>query len=64
MSFWNLDRIAAALGDYDGKTAPRPVVEIESINTDSRSVGPAQVFLALIGENFDGHDYVHQAVEK
>ncbi|HUQ47431.1 MAG TPA: UDP-N-acetylmuramoyl-tripeptide--D-alanyl-D-alanine ligase [Gemmatimonadaceae bacterium] len=64
MSFWNLDRIAAALGDYDGQTAPRPVVEIKSINTDSRSVGHGQVFLALTGENFDGHDYVHQAVEK
>ena len=64
MSFWNLDRIAAALGDYDGKKAPRPEVEITSINTDSRSVEPGQVFLALAGENFDGHDYVHAAVEK
>ena len=45
MSFWNLDRIAAALGDYDGKKAQRPVVEIESINTDSRTVGEGQVFL-------------------
>lgn len=64
MTFWNLDRIAAALGDYDGQKAPRPVVEITGINTDSRTIGPSQVFLALIGENFDGHDYVHASVEK
>lgn len=64
MSFWNLDRIAAALGDYDGQKAPRPVVEISSINTDSRTVGPGQAFLALVGENFDGHDYVRAAAEK
>ena len=63
MSFWNLDRIAAALGDFDGKTAPRTVVEITSINTDSRSVATGQLFVALTGENFDGHDYVHPAVE-
>lgn len=63
MSFWNLDRIAAALGDYDGQKAPRPIVEINSINTDSRTVGKGQAFLALTGENFDGHDYVKAAVE-
>jgi UDP-N-acetylmuramoyl-tripeptide--D-alanyl-D-alanine ligase len=64
LSFWNLDRIAAALGDYDGNKAPRPVVEITGINTDSRSIVPGQIFLALSGENFDGHDYVRAAVEK
>ena len=64
MSFWNLDRIAAALGDYDGQKAPRPSVEITGINTDSRTVVAGQVFVALAGENFDGHDYVQSAVEK
>jgi UDP-N-acetylmuramoyl-tripeptide--D-alanyl-D-alanine ligase len=64
LTFWNLDRIAAALGDYDGHTAPRPLVEITGINTDSRSVVSGQIFLALAGENFDGHDYVPAAVEK
>lgn len=31
------------------------------ITTDSREVTPGCVFAALIGENFDGHDYVEQA---
>ncbi len=32
------------------------------ISTDSRSIGPGQVFLALRGEKFDGHAYVSQAL--
>lgn len=64
MSFWTLDRIAAALGDFDGKKAPRSAVEITKINTDSRSVSPGEMFVALVGENFDGHDYVGDAVAR
>ncbi|NLC36923.1 MAG: UDP-N-acetylmuramoyl-L-alanyl-D-glutamate--2,6-diaminopimelate ligase, partial [Alcaligenaceae bacterium] len=31
------------------------------ITSDSRTVAPGQIFLALSGERFDGHDYVEQA---
>jgi len=31
---------------------------------DSRNVEPGGVFIALKGENLDGHDYVNQAFEK
>lgn len=31
------------------------------ISTDSRSLAPGQVFLALKGERFDGHQFLHQA---
>jgi UDP-N-acetylmuramoyl-tripeptide--D-alanyl-D-alanine ligase len=64
LSFWNLDRIAAALGDSDGRTAPRDQASIAGINTDSRSIVPGQVFIALVGENFDGHDYVATAIAR
>jgi len=64
LTFWNLDRIAAALGDFDGQKAPRPMLEITGVNTDSRSVAPGQAFVALSGENFDGHDYVGSAIGK
>ncbi len=36
----------------------------QGITTDSRSVGPGQLFVALRGENFDGHDYVAAAIER
>lgn len=34
------------------------------ISTDSRSIKPGEVFVALRGENFDGHKFVATAVEK
>src|SRR5690606_10162607 len=37
--------------------------QAEGISTDSRSIGPGQVFLALRGDKFDGHDYLPQVGE-
>ncbi len=34
------------------------------ITTDTRSLRPGEVFLALRGENFDGHQFVQAAMEK
>ncbi len=34
------------------------------ISTDTRTLKPGDVFLALMGENFDGHDYVEAAIRK
>lgn len=36
--------------------------EINSINIDSRRITPGCLFLAIAGENFDGHDYAAAAV--
>lgn len=33
-----------------------------SLSTDSRKIGPGDIFLALRGERFDGHDFVNQVV--
>ncbi|HEX5577587.1 MAG TPA: UDP-N-acetylmuramoyl-tripeptide--D-alanyl-D-alanine ligase [Gemmatimonadaceae bacterium] len=64
MIFWNLERVASALGDSAARRHPRGNTELSGITTDSRSVTADQLFIALTGENFDGHDYVAQAVEK
>ncbi len=37
-------------------------VAVSNINTDSRTVRPGELFLALIGENFDGHEFIDQAI--
>ncbi len=34
---------------------------VEGISTDTRSLRPGEIFLALTGDNFDGHDYVEEA---
>ncbi|HVF38816.1 MAG TPA: UDP-N-acetylmuramoyl-tripeptide--D-alanyl-D-alanine ligase [Gemmatimonadaceae bacterium] len=63
MSFWTMQRVATALGQ-SADNLESPQVELAGITTDSRVVAPGQVFVALIGETFDGHDYVAKAVEQ
>ena len=35
----------------------------EGVNTDTRTIRPGEIFVALKGENFDGNAYVAQALE-
>ena len=37
---------------------------IRNISTDTRNISRGDLFLALKGDNFDGHSYVEQAAEK
>lgn len=38
--------------------------QFDGISTDTRKIKPGMIFLALAGENFDGHNFLMQAVEK
>ncbi|MDQ6689285.1 MAG: Mur ligase domain-containing protein, partial [Gemmatimonadota bacterium] len=60
--FWTLDRIAAALDNHSTGSAPRGSTQVRGITTDTRKIGKGDVFLALKGERFDGHDYLRDAV--
>jgi UDP-N-acetylmuramoyl-tripeptide--D-alanyl-D-alanine ligase len=65
LSFWTLDKVAAALGTTSESRFPRGSLgPIAAINTDSRSVSEGQLFVALVGEKFDGHDFIASSVEK
>jgi UDP-N-acetylmuramoyl-tripeptide--D-alanyl-D-alanine ligase len=44
--------------------AGNPIGSITGVSTDSRTVIPGDCFFAVIGDNFDGHDYVGQAIAK
>ena len=37
---------------------------IKGVSTDSRSISPGEVFFALRGPRFDGHEFVEQALRK
>jgi UDP-N-acetylmuramoyl-tripeptide--D-alanyl-D-alanine ligase len=37
--------------------------QIDTVTTDTRSIVPGALFIALIGEKFDAHDFAAQAVE-
>ena len=64
MSFWTLDRVGAALGAKNVAGDSRGALQLTGITTDSRSVGAGEVFVALIGEKFDGHDFIESSIEK
>ncbi|HUR92856.1 MAG TPA: UDP-N-acetylmuramoyl-tripeptide--D-alanyl-D-alanine ligase [Gemmatimonadaceae bacterium] len=57
--FWTLDRVAAALGAGPGGQTP-----IRAVSTDTRTISHGDVFVALKGESFDGHDHLSAAVER
>ncbi|MFO7294654.1 MAG: UDP-N-acetylmuramoyl-tripeptide--D-alanyl-D-alanine ligase [Clostridia bacterium] len=43
-------------GDAEGSVA--------GVSTDSRTIKPGELFVCLIGDRFDGHDFIHQAAQK
>ena len=47
-----------------GAASGRAPASIPGISIDSRTVGTDEAFLALVGPNFDGHDYVAKALDQ
>lgn len=39
-------------------------IVIKGVSTDSRNISPGQLFIPLIGENFNGHDFITMAIAK
>lgn len=63
MSFWEPENLRAITV---GRWLRRPTergghVEPTGVSTDSRTLRGGQVFIALRGERFDGHDYLDEA---
>jgi UDP-N-acetylmuramoyl-tripeptide--D-alanyl-D-alanine ligase len=63
---WTLAQVLAATGGslvaVQGKGAPPQDANFRSISTDSRTIGPGDIFLALSGDTFDGLTFAAQAV--
>ena len=56
----NLDALAAEL---NGELAGRSV-SFSAVSTDTRSLREGELFLALTGENFDGNEFLPEAVRR
>jgi len=56
---WTVQLAAAALGVEVGRDGL-----LGEVLTDSRQVGPGDLFVALKGERFDGHEFVAQAASQ
>ena len=54
-----LDEAAGAVGGQ-----ARGAARFSGVTTDSRAVDAGDLFVALVGESFDGHDYVAEAVRR
>ena len=39
-------------------------IEIKGVSTDTRTISPGQLFIPLIGENFNGHRFLKDAIQK
>jgi UDP-N-acetylmuramoyl-tripeptide--D-alanyl-D-alanine ligase len=55
---------AAALARYTNGRLVGADVLFDSVSTDTRSLNPGALFVALKGPNFDGHDYLKAAGER
>jgi UDP-N-acetylmuramoyl-tripeptide--D-alanyl-D-alanine ligase len=55
---WSSDMLAKACA----ATVNGPPAEFSSVSIDTRTVAPGALFVALRGENFDGHRFLQQAV--
>lgn len=61
-AFWTMERVADALAPHATVNLPRGPREFGRVWTDTRTIQPGDLFLALIGERFDAHDFLANAV--
>ncbi|MDG6774019.1 UDP-N-acetylmuramoyl-tripeptide--D-alanyl-D-alanine ligase [Thiomicrorhabdus sp. ZW0627] len=65
MFYWTLAELAESVdGEWIGPLASEEDIRFNSISTDTRTIEPGALYIALKGENFDGHDFVAEAVKQ
>lgn len=47
-----------------GRWTHNDAIRFTAVSTDSRNIKPGELFVALRGENFDGHDYALHALQQ
>lgn len=63
MTFWTLDRVAGALEPLADVNLPRGAEPFTRVWTDTRTIAPGDLFVALIGDKFDAHEFLADAVK-
>ncbi|HTJ96979.1 MAG TPA: UDP-N-acetylmuramoyl-tripeptide--D-alanyl-D-alanine ligase [Rhodocyclaceae bacterium] len=59
----SMQKTIDALAGHGLKVVGMPA-EYTAVSTDSRSIKPGEMFIALRGENFDGHAFVRDVLQK
>lgn len=62
-AFWTFDRVAEALAGLAAAPLPAGSQRLGRVWTDTRTLQRGDLFVALVGEQFDGHDFLHGAVK-
>ena len=60
MIFWSATRVAGLLGTPKSNVS----TTFTSVSTDTRTLCDGALFVALVGERFDGHDYLDEAASR
>ena len=60
---WAFEHVATALSKQLKQDAPEVLGAVRLIQTDSRLVEKGDVFVCLIGERFDAHDFAEQVMQ-
>src|SRR5262245_48493030 len=63
-TFWSIDHVADALTALSPSNLPRGSATFGRVWTDTRTIEPGDLFVALIGERFDAHDFLGEAISK
>lgn len=62
---WTLDNLLESVeGDWIGPLSAESKVCFNQVCTDSRQITPGALYVAIVGDRFDGHDFVEQAVQQ
>lgn len=62
-NFWTLDRVADALRPLTTVNPPQGHAPLGRVWTDTRSLQRGDLFVALVGEQFDGHTFLADAAK-
>jgi len=58
LPLWRIAEFAGAKGECDQEAVAM------GYSIDSRTLNPGDLFIAIAGDRFDGHDYVQAALDK
>ncbi|MDG6778506.1 UDP-N-acetylmuramoyl-tripeptide--D-alanyl-D-alanine ligase [Thiomicrorhabdus sp. zzn3] len=62
--FWLLEELAQAVdGDLIGPLSESST-PFTSVSTDTRTLEPGALYVALVGERFDGHEFIEEAIRQ
>lgn len=65
MFSWTIEQLCDSTdGDLLGPLFEPGTVQFSSISTDTRTIQPGALYIAIKGERFDGHAFIEQAVKQ